>query len=118
MTFLRWAAVLLALAAPAGCGPRGHLSLDPSAAAFGDVETLFVATSRRARPGYEIFGRERSEKLAYGRFAVSVPPDRKPGTVTFPSALPGNPRTDFLTVAAARINGSDGFPGGGRTRRC
>jgi esterase/lipase superfamily enzyme len=108
MSILRLA-LLVAPLACAGCEPRGYLTMDPSAAGVGQVHELLVATSRRPTPGYEIFGRERSAELAYARFAVSVPPNRAPGTVTFPDALPGDPRTDFLTVSATRIDGAGGF---------
>ena len=93
----------------AGCEPRGHITIDPTAARVGNVETLLVATSREATPGFEIFSRERSQELGFARFDVSVPPDRAPGTVIYPEELPGDPRTDFLTVSAARINGSGNF---------
>ena len=109
MVSLRRVALLVALVLGAGCEPRGHITIDPTAARVGDVETLLVATSREATPGFEIFSRERSQELGFARFDVSVPPDRAPGTVIYPEELPGDPRTDFLTVSAARINGSGNF---------
>jgi esterase/lipase superfamily enzyme len=93
----------------AGCGPRGFVTIDRSAAAVGSVEPIYVATSRAASEGADIFGPERSRGLGFARFDISVPPDREPGTLSFPDALPGDPRTDFLTVDAARIRDDRAF---------
>lgn len=57
--------VFLALLGAAACEPRGNVTIDPSAGAVGDVVPLFVASSRQAMAGYEIFGRERSETLGF-----------------------------------------------------
>jgi hypothetical protein len=109
MASLRWVAVLVTLLLSVGCEPRGYISFDPAAGQVGEVATLFVATTRKATPGFEIFSRERSQELGFARFDVSVPPDREPGTVIYPEELPGDPRTDFLTVSGARFNGSGNF---------
>ena len=92
-------AVLIA----AGCAERGFVTIDPAAARVGAVEPIYVATSRTASKGADIFGRDRSKVLGFARFDVAVPPDREPGTLSFPDALPADPRTDFLTVEAARF---------------
>jgi esterase/lipase superfamily enzyme len=47
--------------------------------------------------------------LSFATFSVSVPPDRQAGTVTWPSAPPGNAETDFLVVEARRLQGADVF---------
>ena len=91
------------LLAAAGCAERGSITIDPAAASVGAVEPIYVATSRTASEGADVFGRERSKVLGFARFDISVPPDREPGTLTFPKRLPPDPRTDFLTVDAARI---------------
>ena len=93
----------------AACTPRGAVTVDRSAAGVGSVERILVATSRTASTGPEIYGRQRSAALGFARLDVSVPPDRAPGTLTFPDDLPADPRTDFVTLDAARIADAQGF---------
>jgi esterase/lipase superfamily enzyme len=92
-------AVLLA----AGCAERGFVTIHPGAAGVGAVEPIYVATSRTASEGADIFGRERAKALGFGRFEVAVPPEREPGSLNFPDAAPADPRTDFVTAEAARF---------------
>lgn len=84
----------------AACAPRGVLTLDPQAAAVGDVEPIYIATMRNPLPGGG-FGNERSETVSFARFDVSVPPQRKLGDIAWP---PRHGRPDpakhFLTTAA------------------
>ena len=94
--------LLGAVLVAAGCAERGFVTIDRAAAGIGAVEPIYVATSRTASEGADIFGRDRSKVLGFARFDVAVPPDREPGTLSFPDALPADPRTDFLTVEAAR----------------
>ena len=93
----------------AACAPRGAVTVDRSAAGVGSVERILVATSRTASTGPEIYGRQRSATLGFARLDVSVPPDRAPGTLTFPDNLPADPRTDFVTLDAARIADAQAF---------
>jgi esterase/lipase superfamily enzyme len=72
---------------------------------------VLVATTRRRStddPG-EMFGGERANALAYAAVTVSIPPDaaRKVGHVQWPSANPGDPKHDFVTVSADYIDSKD-----------
>lgn len=60
------------------CTPRAHLVVDPQAAGVGTVQPVFFGTNRTPD------GLGRSEQVHYGRIDVSVPPDRAPGSITFP----------------------------------
>ena len=65
---------------------------------------IFVATTRQRStidPG-EMFSGERAAEVSYAAITVSIPPDasRKVGEVQWPASLPGDPRRDFVTVAA------------------
>ena len=90
--------VLVAVA----CAPRGAITVDSAARGVGSLEPIFVGTSRSKTEDANVFGRDRASGLSYARLDVSVPPDREPGTLTFPKSLPANPRTDFVTLDAAR----------------
>lgn len=81
------------------CTPRGAIVLAPEAAQVGEVLSVFVGTTRGQSPETGFDG-SRSEALSFGRYDVSIPPDRKPGEISWPPARgKANPRTDFLTVA-------------------
>jgi esterase/lipase superfamily enzyme len=95
-----WAAAL----ALGGCAQRGEVRIDPAAAETGSVQEVLVATLRETAGSGPDFSREIAPDLTFADFAVSVPPDRTPGTVTFPAGNRApDPATDFLTVSASRI---------------
>lgn len=102
-----WVAGTLALA---GCAQRGEIRVYPASASTGAVQEILVASMRQPAETGPGFGREISSELAFAEFQVSVPPDRTPGTVTFPAASgPPDPSTEFLTVSAGRISDEDAF---------
>lgn len=86
-----------ALAVLIACTPRGVLTLMPEAALVGEVTPVFIGTTRQLQDGQ--FGTERSETVRFARFDVSIPPNRKPGEINWPSrqAKP-DPRKHFLTT--------------------
>ena len=98
--------------AVASCGSRGQLAFMPEAASVGSVETVLVSTNRAPVEGLPLYTRGRVSKPQFSRFQISVPPDRKLGTVTFPSVSRPNPRTDFLVVAAQRLPDERAFIAG------
>lgn len=106
----RAAALLLALAL-AGCAGRqgGVMQADARAALPPGAATveMIVATTRApaASPG-EMFSGERAIGLAFADVAVSIPPEtaRKVGEVQWPSRLPADPATDFVTRRAERLD--------------
>lgn len=103
------ARILLFVLLLAACAPRGAITIDPEAATVGHPETLYVASARVPAADQQVFGRSRAEALSFARFDVSVPPDREPGTVTFPPEGSPDPRTDFLTIDAERIRDEASF---------
>lgn len=82
------------------CAPRGQITLDPQAARVGTVQSVFVGTTRAIDPKTGRFGSKRAEIPSFARYDVSVPPDHKPGDITWPPrhGVP-DPRGDFLTTA-------------------
>jgi esterase/lipase superfamily enzyme len=97
---------LLALAAAillAGCASRGSFALAPDAAKVGEVETVFVASTRGASDAVPYIGPGRSAEPRYAVFGVSVPPDRRPGSIAFPDPQHPNPATEFVATAASPL---------------
>jgi esterase/lipase superfamily enzyme len=104
----RRAAILGLGLALAGCASRGTITVAPEAAAKGTIVDLLVATTRGYTDTATIGARARSETLRFADFAISVPPDRTPGTVTWPAGEP-DPATDFLTVSATPLASERAF---------
>ena len=92
--------VMIVLLASA-CSPRGDLTMDPQAAAVGEVRSVFVGTTRGTDPATGQFGGDRSEVDRFARFDISIPPERVTGEIAWPKPhLKPNPATDFLTTDA------------------
>ncbi len=84
----------------ASCGGKGPV-LTPSdqpRAEGATTERVLVATTRvaSADPGLYFEG-ARSDRLAFLNVSVSVPPDRSPGEIKFPSQTP-DPAKEFLSL--------------------
>jgi esterase/lipase superfamily enzyme len=102
-------AALAASVVLSGCAPRGTLTVAPEAARTGEVVEILVATTRGATEGSTIAARARSDTVRWGSIAVSIPPERTLGTVTFPTPPAPDPRTDFLTVSARQFPDQQAF---------
>ena len=110
MPRLRLIPALLLIGLLAACAGRGALTLAPDAAEVGSLEPILVASSRQRDAEGPGFGRAPAPGLSFSQITVSVPPDREPGTVTFPSnGSPPDPRRDFLTVDSTAIADRAGF---------
>jgi esterase/lipase superfamily enzyme len=105
---LRFVSVVALTAVTACAGSNVTATFNPSAAGGTPVEVL-VATSRSASEPPAVFGSGRSEARGFATFSVSIPPDRQPGTVTWPSGAPGNAETDFLVIEARCLPAADAF---------
>lgn len=98
-------AAIAAAAACAGCVTRpaqGVLTPTKQQVEGTSRVPILVATTRKKAvedPG-SMFGGERADTLSYAAVTVSIPPDHKVGHVQWPSALPGDPKRDFVTVSA------------------
>ncbi|MCT8158591.1 alpha/beta hydrolase [Pseudoruegeria sp. SHC-113] len=89
-------APLLAFALTA-CVPRGAIYVAPEAAEVGRQERVFVGTTR-VREADGTYGNQRSGDLSFARLDISIPPERKPGSVTWPGPEP-DAEEDFLATA-------------------
>lgn len=90
------------------CAPRGAVDFKPDAAEVGVVEEILVATNRVPVRSPDFLSASRSASLRFFDFAVSVPPDRKPGTVSFPGNAQPDASRHFVTVSAGEL-GEQGF---------
>ena len=84
---------LLFVALLAACAPRGELGYIASSDQAGQIETVFVATSR-AKEAAGGFGGGRSKTLSFASYEVSIPNARESGSIKWPSGLV-DPDTDF-----------------------
>lgn len=97
---------ILGLVILTACAPRGAVTLMPEAAQIGSVENIFIGTTRSPKPDGS-FGGGRSEIVRFGLYQISVPPDRKPGQITWPKAgQKADPQTQFVT-AGEEVYASD-----------
>ena len=103
------AAVCALAIALGGCGTRGAITLtEGGTAARATAMEVLVATPRAAAPAPEYFSGARDFVTNYARFDVSIPPDRKPGTIRYPRGR-ADPETDFLVTEAERLAGPQDF---------
>lgn len=107
---LRICSVIFVAIGVAACGGRVQGVLQPLSAPDPDAAQveMLVATTRAdlsGRPA-EMFGSGRSPELNYADIAVSIPPDaaRKAGEIQWPSKLPADPKREFATLRADRID--------------
>ena len=95
----------------AACEPRGEVRLMPQAAGVGQVETVFVATTRGPDPdGGDEFGMARAAKERYVRLDISIPPNRAPGDIEWPKLnRAADPTKQFVTLAENNYSNAAAF---------
>lgn len=105
---LRAAPILLAAALLAGCAGdvKGVLAPVAAGAPGASRVTMLVATTRAPDPDAGVLFSGERGKPAFAEITVSLPPAdrRKVGEVQWPSRLPGNPATEFVTLKVDRID--------------
>jgi len=73
--------------------------------------TMLVATTRAADPDAGVLFSGERGKPAFVEMTISLPPAsrRKIGEVQWPSRLPGNPETDFVTLKVDKLDARTGL---------
>jgi esterase/lipase superfamily enzyme len=73
--------------------------------------TMLVATTRAADPDAGVLYSGERGKPSFVEMTISLPPDsrRKIGEVQWPSRLPGNPETDFVTLKVDKLDARTGL---------
>ncbi|WP_417667095.1 alpha/beta hydrolase [Roseibium sp.] len=103
---VRLAALLLCLVLTA-CANRpenGALAVSSAPAPGASVQDILIVTTRQRdeRPD-TYFNGERAAEADYAKASISVPPTHEDGLVEWPSSLPGDPKTDFVTRSASFV---------------
>lgn len=100
-------ALLLGAALLGGCAGdvKGVLAPVAEGAPGTSKVTMLVATTRSPDPDAGVLFNGERGKPAFVEITVSLPPDarRKIGEVQWPSRLPGNPATDFVTLKVDKL---------------
>lgn len=93
---------VLCLIVLGACAPRGDLLVAPDVAAPGQEVEVFIATTRRLVVDRDpLFYRSQNE--SYLSRTVSIPPQRKPGSVKI-AARPIDPETEFYATSEVRFD--------------
>ena len=97
----------------AGCAGdvRGVLTPVAATAPGTSKVTMLVATTRAADPDAGVLFSGERGKPSFVEMTISLPPDsrRKVGEVQWPSRLPGNPETDFVTLKVDKLDAKTGL---------
>lgn len=97
----------------AGCAGDVQGVLKPVASAVPGTSkvTMLVATTRAADPDAGVLYSGERGKPSFAEMTISLPPDsrRKVGEVQWPSRLPGNPETDFVTLRVDKLDAKTGL---------
>ncbi len=110
MPFSRLIPVLM-LMLLAACVERGAIKIVPEARGLGQMETVFIGTTRGFDAAEaEPFGRIRQSDLRYVRVDVSIPPRRARGEIDWPSKTrPADPLTQFVALDQQIYDGAPDF---------
>ena len=101
-------AIILAIITLSACADRDRVDFaEPPAEA--ELRTIHVATSRGPNPEQPVPGWSREENLSYGRYVISIPPERRLGRISRPSRGQDlNPERHFAVVEQQEF-GASGF---------
>ncbi len=99
-------ALVLVLAA---CTPRGELAFTD--APVGPVRTIFIGTTRTFDPATgDPTGWQRSDTLGLAQYDVSVPPNHKPGVISYVRQNEKvDPRTEFTVAGRKHYTSASAF---------
>ncbi|MGX1790754.1 alpha/beta hydrolase [Bosea sp. NPDC055332] len=109
----RVCAAVVASVFVAGCAGDVQGVLKPVASTVPGTSkvTMLVATTRAADPDAGVLYSGERGKPSFAEMTISLPPDsrRKAGEVQWPSRLPGNPETDFVTLRVDKLDAKTGL---------
>lgn len=97
-------ALTLLLSACGGDHVKGVLIPVAATVAGATPVDLLVATSRTYDDATGEFSASRGKTVSYQRLRLSIPPTHKPGAIEWPDVVPGNPETNFVSLANAQLD--------------
>ena len=105
------AAVLSVFVAGCAGDVKGVLTPVASTVPGTSKVTMLVATTRAADPDAGVLYSGERGKRSFVEMTISLPPAsrRKVGEVQWPSRLPGNPETDFVTLKVDHLDAKTGL---------
>ncbi len=103
------ALVLAALAGGCAGDVKGVLAPVAETVPGASKVTMLVATTRAPDPDAGILFSGERGKPAFAEITVSLPPGRPEGEVQWPSRLPGDPKTDFVTLNVDKLDARTGL---------
>ena len=106
---MRLIALVVATLTLIACAPRGEVTLYAGAGDVGEVQRIFVGSTRDLNPATGRPSGARSEDMLFGRVDVSVPPDREAGSVNYVGRKDPDPQVHFLVDNFAPYSGADSF---------
>jgi esterase/lipase superfamily enzyme len=104
---LKFCACLALALSLGGCSTLQGVLVPVTASAPGASQVdMLVATTRGLASPPDMFSGSRGRELSFANITVSIPPDsaRKVGDVQWPSRVPGDPATEFVTLKADVID--------------
>lgn len=99
--------VLCLVVAVAACARQDFTPTVPEALEVGTPQTIFAATTRARDPDGK-FGFRRSEALSFLELTVSIPPNRRPGSLKFGYDDP-DPRREFTMARRDTLASEQAF---------
>lgn len=91
------------------CAPRGKITLFAGAGEVGEIQRVYIGTTREFDTTSGRPTGERGDRLQFGSVDVSVPPNREPGSVNWPHRARPDPSKHFLVDDFAVFNTPDAF---------
>lgn len=109
-------ALVAAFSAPAalsGCArPEGVMvpvAVAPEAGTS-KVDMLVATTRAHAETEGVLFSGERGDSLSFANLVVSIPPNREPGSIQWPSRVPGDPAREFVVTEVDPLSRAQVLP--------
>lgn len=105
----RYLSIVVALVVLGACADRERVDFLSEPVSGASLQVVHVATTRKPDTEQTVPGWGRSESLAFGRYEVAVPPQRRPGRIGRPRGGSNLDPERHFTLAAKREHGAEGF---------